>query len=151
MANVKDIDKGLKKFIRELQEAKTLEVVIGVHKGDTNGEGVSIAEYAAANEYGTKRIPSRPFMATAFDENSDKISRSIARHYGAVKRGASTVYDALGRIGQSHMKDIKKTISHRDFLPALSPKTIKAKRGSTKTLIDTGALINSINYKVRKG
>lgn len=151
MSNVKDIDRGLKKFIRQLQYAKEVEVVIGVHEGEENDEGISIAEYAAANEFGTGSIPMRPFMATAFDENSDKISRSIARHYGAVKRGASTVYDALGRIGQSHMKDIKKTISHRDFLPALSPMTVKAKRGSTKTLIDTGALINSINYKIRKG
>lgn len=146
MANVKDIDKGLKKFIRELQEAKTLEVVIGVHEGDTNS-GLSIAEYAAYNEYGTKNTPSRPFMRESFDENSSRISKDIDTRYRQVQAGKLDIRSALSLVGLRHTKDIQKKIGS-SMAPANSPATIAIK-GSDRTLIDTGAMINSIRHVVR--
>lgn len=147
--NVKIVDKGWAKFKRELEQSRRAFVTVGIHEGERNAEGTDIAEYAAANEYGTDSIPSRPFMRTSFDENVADISRDMANGIESVKAGGS-VYRALSMIGLKHENRIKNTIQQRDFLPRLKPATVKAKKGSTKTLIDSGAMIGSIRYVVHK-
>jgi len=148
LANVKDIDRGLKKFMRELQHAKNLEVVIGLQEGDTNGE-LSIAEYAAYNEYGTGKIPERSFMRSTFDEKVSDINRDIDNKYRQVQAGKMNIYSALNLVGLRHGRDIQKKIGS-NISPANSPMTI-AKKGSGKTLIDTGAMINAVRHIVRVG
>lgn len=145
---VKDTDKGLKHFMREMREADRAYVTVGVHEGERNIEGANIAEYAAANEYGTENIPSRPFMRTAFDENTGAIQKDMAGLVNMAKRGGSVV-QGLRVVGEKHQQRIQRTIKGRDFLPKLAESTVKAK-GSTKTLIDSGAMVNSIRYVVHK-
>lgn len=142
---VKDTDLGLKAFVRELQKAKTATVTIGIHAT----AHATIAEYATANEYGTEHIPSRPFMRTSFDENVGDIQRDMDRGYQGVINGG-TVHRALSMAGLKHQGRIVSIINDRDFLPKLKPATVKAKKGSTKTLIDSGAMKNSIRYVVHK-
>jgi len=147
MRNVIDKDLGLKRFKAELEKAKVATVLIGVHQGDMNG-GKSIAEYGAYNEFGTSSIPDRSFMRTSFDENNSRISRDIEREYNKLKLGSTDVYTALSLIGLRHSDDIKRTITYRNILPALAPSTVKRK-GSSKTLIDSGALRKSIHHVVK--
>jgi hypothetical protein len=147
-----DRDRGYNKILRELQKAARLEVVIGVHQGATNAEdGASIAEYGAANEFGADSVgvPSRPFMRTAFDENVGKINSDIQKQVAAISGGKRDAVQALDVIGLKHTDRIKKTITGRNFLPKLKPETIARKKGSTKTLVDTGALVNSIHHVTR--
>ncbi len=144
---VKDTDLGLKAFVRELQKAKTATVTIGLH---ADAGGGTIAEYATANEYGTDHIPSRPFMRTSFDENVGEIQRDMDAGYQDVVDGRSTVHRALSVAGLKHQGRIVSIISDRDFLPKLKPATVKAKKGSTKTLIDSGAMKQSIRYVIHK-
>jgi len=145
---VKDTDKGLKRFMQEMQAARTAYVTVGVHEGERNIDGANIAEYAAANEYGTENIPSRPFMRTAFDENTGAIQKDMAGLVNMAKSGGSVV-QGLRVVGEKHQQRIQRTIKGRDFLPKLAESTVKAK-GSTKTLIDSGAMVNSIRYVVHK-
>jgi hypothetical protein len=145
---VKDTDLGLKRFMQEMQTAKTAYVTVGVHEGERSLEGTNIAEYATANEYGTENIPSRPFMRAAFDENVDAIQKDMANVTNMAKRGGSVV-QGLKMVGEKHQQRIQRTIKGRDFLPRLADSTVKAK-GSTKTLIDSGAMVNSIRYVVHK-
>lgn len=149
---VSDKDMGLKRFVQEMQTAKTAFVTIGVHQGERNADGTDIAEYAAANEYGTDDIPSRPFMRTSFDENVSVISDDIAKGMETVKLGG-TVYRELSLIGDKQANRLQDTIAKRDFLPALKPATVKRKHGSTKTLIDHGAaggMLGAIRYVLHK-
>jgi hypothetical protein len=146
---VKDKDLGLKRFVRELQSARTAFVTVGVHQGSKDAQGTDIAEYAAANEYGTDNIPDRPFMRTSFDNNVAQIQRDMAAGYASVQTGNS-VFRALSTIGNKHQDRIQNIIETVDFLPRLSEATVKAKKGSTKTLIDSGAMKNSIRYVVHK-
>jgi hypothetical protein len=146
---VKDKDLGLKRFVRELQSARTAFVTVGVHQGSKDAEGTDIAEYAAANEYGTDDIPSRPFMRTSFDQNVADIQRDMAAGYEQVKQGG-TVYRALKVAGDLHADRTQNTIETVDFLPKLKDATIKKKFGSTRTLIDSGAMKNSILAIVHK-
>lgn len=148
MASTRDIDRGWKKIKRELQRAQGLEVAVGILSG-AQSEGQSIAEYATYNEFGTKNIPSRPFMATSFDENKDAIDNDFRRQTVNILSGKSTANAALTIIGQKHAQRIQKTIKSRNFLPKLSDSTIKAKKGSTKTLVDTGAMVNAVQISVR--
>lgn len=149
MANVTEKDLGWRKIKAELERAKRLEVAVGVLQGSTNGEGESIAEYATFNEFGTQDIPSRPFMAMTFDENRSEIDADFAKQGGAMVEGKVTAKVALTIIGQKHADRTKSTITDRNILPRLAPSTVKAKKGSTKTLVDTGALANSVQISVR--
>lgn len=146
--NVIDRDLGLKKIMRELQSAKNVFVTVGVHEGEQNSEGLSIAEYGAYNEYGTSDIPERSFMRSTFDEKQAKIKRDMDSQFSSVVEGKSTVYRALQYIGERHQQDIQAKIKS-GVNPENSPVTIERK-GSSKTLIDTGALVQSIRYVVHK-
>jgi hypothetical protein len=147
---VKDTDLGLKKFIKELAEADRVFVTVGVHQGEKDADGTDIAEYAAANEYGTDNIPSRPFMRTTFDANISKIQGRMDYGYRRVQEGFGTTFAVMSRIGAWYADQVQNTIETVDFLPRLKDATVKAKKGSTKTLIDSGAMKNSIRYVVHK-
>lgn len=141
-----DRDLGLRRFIRELQVARVTEVVIGVQEG-ANNDGQSIAEYAAYNEFGTEKIPERSFMRSTFDAHVNELSDDLSRRYGQVQAGTMTVRTALGLVGLRHQDQIKRTIDNH-VPPPNSPVTI-ALKGSSHTLIDTGAMKNSIHYIIR--
>jgi len=147
LANVVDRDLGLKAFIRQLEIARTVEVTVGIHS-DKFSEGESIAFYGACNEYGTnKGIPSRPFMRSSFDENVNAISADMNTQAGLVADGKTTVRNGLATIGMKHQSRVKAKISS-NMSPANKPATI-ARKKSSKTLIDTGAMRNSIHYIVQ--
>lgn len=147
---VVDRDLGWNKIKAEMRKAHNLEVAVGVQQGSTNKEGASIAEYGTYNEFGTSRIPSRPFMATSFDASKAQIDADFRRAAKGIASGEATAKESLLEIGLKHAKRIQEMIQKRNFLPRLADSTIKAKKGSTKTLVDTGALINSIRPIVRK-
>lgn len=149
MANVKDIDRGYKAIMRELARAKLQEVVVGILQGSTDEEGTSIAEYASYNEFGTEDIPARPFMAMSFDENVPEISNDFKNQTQRMVEGKVTAKVALTIIGQKHAQRVQNTIANRNILPALAPSTVAAKKGSTKTLVDDGAMVNAVQISVR--
>ena len=145
---VMDKDLGMKKIMREFRNANKAELVVGVHEGSKDADGYNIAEYATANEFGTEDIPSRPFMRTAFDENKPAYIRYMEKATAAV--GEKTFASIVYTLGMKSTQDIQSTITKRNFLPALSKETVKRKKGSTKTLVDTGAMVNSIRHIIRK-
>ena len=145
---VMDKDLGMRNIMAEFRNAHKAELVVGVLEGSKNAEGFNIAEYAAANEFGTDKIPSRPFMRTAFDENKPGYIRYMEK---IVKQmGQEAFARMVTTLGLKAEKDIQKTITGRDFLPKLADSTIKAKKGSTKTLVDSTAMVNSIKHLIRK-
>mgnify|MGYP001185004644 CR=1 FL=1 len=146
---VTDRDLGWKAIKREVERAQRREVAVGILQGSTDSEGTSIAEYATYNEFGTEDVPSRPFMAMSFDENVAAINSDFNRQSKRLVAGKVTAEQALTIIGQKHAGRVQNTITGRDILPALAPSTIAAKGGSTKTLVDTGAMTNAVQIEVR--
>jgi len=126
--------------MRELNNAKRAEVLIGVHNG-------AVAEYGAYNEFGTAHIPERSFMRSTFDENSASISRDLSNRYNQVLSGSLSVYNALNMVGMKHSQQIVAKINS-NIQPKNADSTIAAK-GSSRTLIDTGRLKQSITHIVR--
>ena len=146
---VTDRDLGWKAIKREVERAQRREVAVGILQGSNNSEGASIAEYATYNEFGTEDVPSRPFMAMSFDENVAAINSDFQRQSKRLVAGEVTAEQALTIIGQKHAGRVQNVITGRDILPALAPSTIAAKKGSTKTLVDTGAMTNAVQIEVR--
>lgn len=146
---VTDRDLGWKAIKHEVERAQRREVAVGILQGSTDSEGASIAEYATYNEFGTEDVPSRPFMAMSFDENVAAINSDFNRQSKRLVEGEVTAEQALTIIGQKHAGRVQNTITGRNILPALAPSTIAAKKGSTKTLVDTGAMTNAVQIEVR--
>lgn len=157
-AAVVDMDMGFDKIMHDLLELQKYSVVVGVQEGTlthvevkngrTQKSGISIAQYAAQNEFGTNKIPERSFMRTAFDENINVITRFAAMQIGLVIDGNSSIRQAFGLIGQAMQGMIQRKI-RQITSPPNSPRTI-AEKGSSKPLIDFGQMINSIRYVIRK-
>ena len=146
MAHVTDRDLGLKAFIRQLETARKVEVVIGIRANEMN-EGESVAFYAACNEYGTKIIPERSFMRSSFDESIGAIKSDMEKKEKKVMDGRKDIRSALGTIGLKHQARIKAKISS-NIKPENADSTI-ARKKSSATLIDTGTMRNSVHYVVR--
>ncbi len=112
-------------------------------------DGTSVAEIAAFNEYGTVNIPARPFMKTAVEKSKDEILRYYqmsTKNIADGKTDANKVLTGLGELGKSKVQE---SIRHGDWVPN-APATIKRK-GSSKPLIDTGLMRDTVTYVIRGG
>lgn len=145
--------KGLKAFASNLERAKRATVAVGLPVenvgGKVYGDGMSIVQVGAMHEYGFGNNPQRSFLRLPFQLHKDKIDDFIASQFAKVLEGQS-VDKALGLIGikAQNISTGAFTTGGYGNWPALSPGTVKAK-GSSRELIDTGTLRNSISWVVR--
>ena len=156
VSSFKDYNKAYLKKIAEIESLANSYVLIGIQEGTvtksaTKGKekkvgGLSMAEIGAANEFGSKNVPARPFLRPAIDENRSRINRAIAGEYDKILEGNSTVKKSLNLLGLFGVDLVQKKIRSIHF-PPNAPSTIKRK-GSSKPLIDFGQMIQSIRHKV---
>ena len=121
---------------------------VEIHAGiihDKENKGVSVTDYAIFNEFGTSTIEARPFLQTAFNENQKKYEGIIKNIYEKALDGKDIDID-INKLGELMVNDIKEKISS-NIQPKNADSTI-AKKGSSKTLIDTGIMRSSIEYRV---
>lgn len=124
----------------------------GIPSGAKTTDGKSIPMYAAYNEFGTSRIPARPFMRTTANEHQNEWCETLA---GALKGEIlkDNAKGAMGLVGEQMKAHIQQTIQKGSFAPN-SPKTIANKRRKGKVepdhpLIDTGQMLASIISEVK--
>lgn len=142
--SVIDNDLGYKATIHNLTRMQG-EIEIGFLEGGGEEDGVPIAYIAACNEYGTSRIPARPFMRQTTENYRSAWGRLAARLEDRVAHGMDP-HQALEILGNKAEGDMKATIGRGHFVPN-APNTIKQK-GSSQPLIDTGRMRNSVSHKV---
>lgn len=143
---------GWKAELAKLKKAAELELDVGIPEEASSdafaaawlSSGTPVAAYAAANEYGTKTIPSRPFMRTTFDDNE----ASYAEEFAKLLREGATPRQGLVRLGMRIQKELRATIKGW-ATPPNAPATIKAK-GEDNPLVDTGTMRRSIKWQIRK-
>lgn len=152
MMRVFDSDKGfarIGKVSRELQ-ARRRKVTVGVHGKDNARAGGDIDNVGVGtiHEYGSEdgRIPQRSFIGATIDENGSDYTGRARQLLGDVIEGRKEVQQALGLLGEVVKRDVIQRIND-GIEPELAQSTIDAK-GSSKPLIDTGSLKQSINYVV---
>ena len=124
------------------------EVRIGFQQGKaTEEDGTDICDIAAWNELGTVNMPSRPFLRMSVDDNSDKINSFMSAQKRSIING-EPADRILKKIGIFQKDLIQEKITEGSFAPN-APSTIKAK-GSSKPLIDTGRMRQSVNFEIKQ-
>jgi hypothetical protein len=150
-------DLGWKKLKSEIIRGKNHYVDIGVFSDagqySKGKKKVNIADVATFNEFGTRRIPPRPFTAQTFDKNKTTVDNFIKKQIQLILDGKETVATALERIGIYYESKVKSIFRTGTFKPN-KPSTIKRKTKNGKKgdrpLIDNSVLRKSITYKVSK-
>lgn len=139
--NLKLLDK-LTDSIENLQR-----VAVGVPSGKQESDGTPTALVAAVHEYGAPNagIPERPFLRNTITAHLEEYIRLNRINVVKVIRGQMTMETALGQLGLMAQGHVQKFI--RDNPYSIKESTAKRK-GSTKALIDTGQLVQSIAYEV---
>lgn len=148
-AYLQDDDSEYKKFKRKINASNDLEVSIGIHEdAGVNEEGDDILEYATWNHYGTANIPKRPFVDLAADRNNNWQKYVDEALGNLIDKNTSLKIEA-GKVGAIAVKDMKAIIENKQILPMNAPKTI-ANKGFDHPLIETGALVDAIKYKIHE-
>jgi hypothetical protein len=161
--SVKDL--GLAAFLRNTRSLDKQAVVVGLpsenspkakeivargdagHQIETYSRRLTVAMLGAIHEFGSpsENIPARPFMAQTYAKNLSLLkSRSRAIVKG-VQADRITAHEGLSKLGEWYTGAIKEEITTGEFAP-LKPATVAAK-GSSRPLIDTAQMRNSITWK----
>ncbi len=140
------LERRLAEMAEKLGEGKVLRV--GFLENATYPDGQQVAMIAAANEFGNpaNNQPPRPFFRNMIVDNKDNWPDDI------VRIAQATDFDGeqtLGLMGEHIKGQLQQSI--RELMePPLSPVTIE-KKGFDKPLIDTGHMLNSVDYDIRDG
>ena len=141
-----------KRFLDKLAEIAG-GVKAGILEGATNAEtGEPVAPYAIYNEFGTSRIPARPFMRTVAKEKPKTWIGIMVKHIRGRAKDQEVWKEALGLAGEQMKADIKDSIQNGNWTPN-APATVRAKARKGKTepdhpLMDTGSMLGAVSYEV---
>ena len=140
-----DKDLGFKKRVRNLQNLNNKTVKAGVLAGSGNEDnGTSLVDVAFYNEYGTSKIPARPFVRIANEKNQQTWANEAEKVVDKIVAGYDANFSILGNTMKENIQDV---IGDKNLLVPNSPATIRRK-GHDKPLIDTGKLKASIKFEV---
>ena len=146
---MKDCNKGVLVGVPEGAKAKQRIKKAG-SPDRTVESGTALAMVAAVHEFGSPEqgIPERSFLRSGIREGVPKFNRLNEANLRAVVLGSKTVDQSLDMLGVVASGEVKRKIRQGPFQP-LKQATIDRK-GSSKPLIDTAQLVQSITY-VRDG
>lgn len=139
--------KAIEKLRATLEKKRKNLVYVGFPRSVKTDEGFQMAMIAGAHEYGTKHIPERPFLKVAIVESQGDFKALNARNLKAFVNGKMSAKTALEQLGLMASARVKQKIVVGPFTP-LSPETIRRK-GSSKPLIDTGQMRQSVTYEIK--
>ncbi|NJR73244.1 MAG: hypothetical protein HC773_05230 [Scytonema sp. CRU_2_7] len=141
------IDRGWNSIRSNLRHANGSHTKVGIQQGSTSSKDGKVSDLvmiAAANEFGTSTIPSRPALRQAFDNNRSQLSSVTQQAYDKMITGMMDSKAALGLIGEWMSDRMKRQITALRT-PPNAPATI-ARKKSSNPLIDTGQYRNSISH-----
>ena len=146
-------DMGKAKIERELRAARKLVALVGIPsdaKRHEDNPNIGLAEIAFIMEKGStvNNIPPRPFMQQTPIMNEKKVAGHSKKYLSAISTGKMSAMDAIKKLGASYEGAMKKIFLTGAFAPD-APATARRKK-SSRPLIDTGLLRQSIKYKVAK-
>lgn len=108
-------------------------------------DGPPVAYVATIHEFGTDRIPARPFMRPAVADHGQQWLDQLAQGAKACLNGGPSARDVLEMVALGAAGNVAEKIQAVTS-PPLSPVTIKRK-GFEKPLVDTGQMIQSVTGK----
>lgn len=153
--NVKITEKGKKEtgeLKKRLKELQGYYVTIGVHD-DHYEDGTSVIDVALWNEFGTESIPARSFFRSTLDGSERLINDWREKALDRIFEGRSTPERELTMIG-FRIRELIRTKIQSNIPPPNAPETAAKKKAegvAARTLVETGLLLRSIEFKVTGG
>ena len=147
---------ALKKVFKGAFDEPQLTLSVGIwSKATRDGGGASVAEYASFNEFGTTKIPPRPFLRPAMEERREEWTEAVAGSMSAsLKGGQFSNRSVLEVIGRNAVKDVQLRIMS-NTPPPNAPSTVARKKAKgidpVRTLYETGLMHASVEYKIEEG
>lgn len=117
-------------------------------RAQMQGETVEMADLAKRLSVGDNAIPPRPFIEDGLREKSDALKKCVKEQVDAAKNGKAN-WDKVGTMAVGAVQQIVRSDYYKSSAPN-APLTIARKRGKDTPLIDTGDLINSLEFIVEK-
>lgn len=152
--DVKMVDKGWDRIVKMASISRDSYVKVGVigdeAKATREGGAIDNVQLAQIHEFGAGPIPERSFIRATFAQNKPAYMALLRAGIKAAYLGKADFLVTLRRIGLKMEADMKKRITTGAGIPPpLAPATIRRK-GSSRPLVDTGQLVNSISSEVVK-
>lgn len=147
-------DNGLLDRIRLVARRYTAKVEVGYFGNErhrpsiTSGSPnpITMSSLAATHELGLG-VPKRAFIEPSLIANRKKYLAYAGRQITPIIRGRQSLNNAWQGLGVMAVADVQKYMVTATFTP-LAPSTI-ARKGSSKPLIDTGQMRQTITYRVK--
>lgn len=130
--------------LKKIAQQKTIKARVGIIEPMTYPDGESVAEVGYWNEYGTDKIPPRPFFRTAVENNRDKLGPMFVR--AVQKHDPETAM----RMVCEHMVDELKTSVLTWTDPPNAPSTVKSKGYNSPLRGPDKLLRNSFIYEINQ-
>lgn len=108
---------------------------------------IALGDLARIHEQGLGYVPQRAFVKPAITANRQKYAKLLKNNIAPVLSGRLSPSTVWLLLGQEAVKDVGQYMTTATFTP-LSTKTIRRKK-SSKPLIDTGKLRQSVTYQVK--
>lgn len=140
----------LERNVRRAMKGPT-RVKVGLPAGTSSyPDGTSVFEVGAVHEFGSQdgRIPERSFIRSTLEKKRSELDAMAGKIGKKVERDGGTLEEGLNLMGSVLAAAIQETIAD-GVPPPNAPSTIRRK-GSSKPLIDTGHLRQSITWQVVK-
>lgn len=142
----KDIDRGWKKSRKAVKSRKDKYTTVGIHMDRAaRSDAANNLMLAMAHEFGLG-VPERSWLRDTIDANQAVYVAFINKLAGQVLLGRITQKQAVMLLGAKVQADMKNRIA-AGISPPNTDATI-ARKGSSTPLIDTGQLINAIDFEV---
>ena len=147
-------DNGLLDRIRIISRRYTAKVSVGyfgsamhtpsITSGSTSS--ITVSGLATIHELGLG-VPKRAFIEPSLKKNRAKYLKFVGKQITPTIRGNQALNTAWNRLGVMAVADIQQYMVTASFTP-LTASTI-ARKGSSKPLIHTGQMRQSITYRVK--
>jgi hypothetical protein len=158
---IRDLDKGLKKFLSSIPKNNKSYVVVGITGKDANKQKefrtkdgiklgpMNLVSVATVHEFGSGNIPERSFLRATVDLNKKRYFEIQFRALKDFVDGRLSIVDGLSVLGFSAVRDCQNRIVS-GIKPRLKPATIESRiKKSSTPLLDTGQLRQGITFEVR--
>ena len=138
---------GLRAAVRSLDGTRIKAGIFGPKGEATYPEsGLTVAEVAQINEFGTADIPARPFLRSSFDEKSGEWTKMLGVAIGRVLDGKASIDGAFGLLRAKIVGDIQTKIVRGPWVPNAAS-TI-ARKGSANPLRDTDTMLRAVSAEI---
>lgn len=151
------------KFKEKVEAADGAKVKIGVlsngkGNGKVEGTDLDLIGLATIHEFGVYArpwanfagIPPRPFIRATFDANRAEVKKKMTALAVAFLKGQISLNRGLHMLGHWGVAAVHKYVEQGANLEPNAPSTI-ARKGSSRPLVHTKQLINSVTYEVIGG